>query len=261
MGEVIVYKERQLGGRWQGLTSVVGLLLAASVLCAVCGGLWFFERYISGEAKAVNTSETESHSTVTFIIDPGHGGIDSGAVSADGTVEKELNLAVAKKLAELMRVSGIDFVMTREDDRMLVDDSIKDKRKMHDLKNRLAVANDIVASGGEAVLISIHMNKFSSPKYSGLQVWYSDNEQSASIASDVQSYSRTWLAPDNDRQTKRATSSIYILDRASMPAILVECGFLSNPDECANLKTNGYQCKLAAVIFAALSGYVTNSTQ
>lgn len=205
------------------------------------------------DTEAANINAGVKAPGVTFVIDAGHGGIDGGAVTADGTPEKELNLAVASRLSSLMRIAGADVIMTRTDDRMLVSDDVKQKRKMHDLKNRLAIVNDASEKSGGAVLISIHMNKFSSPKYSGLQVWYSGNvPESKNLAEAVQSAAKTYLAPDNNRTVKEATSAIYLLDRAQVPAILIECGFLSNEEECARLKTAEYQTALAAVIFAAV---------
>ena len=186
---------------------------------------------------------------VTIIIDAGHGGMDGGTQSRDGILEKDINLAVANKLYELCRLAGIDCRMTRTDDNMLVSDDIKQKRKMHDLKNRAAITSEYE----NPIFVSIHMNSYPDSRYSGLQVWYSKNdERSRSFASYVQSYAAGYLDPANTRVIKPATSAIYLLDRLTVPAILIECGFLSNPDESARLATDDYQTKLALVIFTAL---------
>ena len=103
------------------------------------------------------------------------------------------------------------------------------------------------------------MNKFTSEKYSGLQVWYSGNDgESQKLANFVQGYARTWLDTGNTREIKRATSAIYILDRIKTPAILIECGFLSNAEECRMLGTEEYQTKLAMTVFSALCDYLGN---
>lgn len=239
---------------------LAGIIFTAAVvlMCAACAITYAIARFTSGDASAVN-AVSERVALPMIVIDAGHGGIDGGAVGADGSLEKEINLAVAKKLASLCNLSGIDCVLTRNDDRMLVDDSVTSRRKMHDLKNRLAVVDGLCESGRDVIFVSIHMNNFPSPKYSGLQVWYSKNNSlSSELAAYVQSYARTWLDTSNTRQTKAATSAIYLLDRATVPAILVECGFLSNPDECARLGSDEYRTKLAVTIYAAVCDYLKN---
>lgn len=237
-----------------GLKFTVVILL----LCAACALCYTISRFMSGDSAAAG-GYTEERKLPVIVIDAGHGGIDSGAVGVDGSLEKEINLVVAERIAKLCRLSGVECVMTRTEDHMLADESMKSRRKMTDLKNRLAVVNGITESGGEALLVSIHMNNFSSPKYSGLQVWYSPNtDESAQLASYVQSYARTWLDSRNTREIKRATSAIYMLERASVPSVLVECGFMSNPEECALLSSEEYRTKLAVTIFSALCDYLGN---
>ncbi len=231
--------------------------LIVLVMCAVCLIGFVVAKFMSGESMAV-TEPMETELPIV-VIDAGHGGMDSGAVGIDGSLEKDINLAVAERISALCRLSGIECVMTRTEDIMLVGQDVKSHRKMHDLKNRLAVVNEITESGREAVLMSVHMNKFTSEKYSGLQVWYSgNNEKSSQLASFVQGYARTWLDTENTREIKRATSAIYILDRAKVPAILIECGFLSNAAECKRLGTSEYQSRVALTVFSALCDYLEN---
>ena len=100
------------------------------------------------------------------------------------------------------------------------------------------------------------MNNFPDKRYSGLQVWYSKNdESSASLAANIQTFAKTFLDPRNERETKRADSAIFVLDRLKVPAVLVECGFMSNPEECLKLADGDYQTKLAMVIFAAVVSF------
>ena len=225
----------------------LGFVFVTLLLVAACGLLLLITHFFDkGESRAASQ---DSISGVTIIIDAGHGGMDGGTQSRDGILEKDINLAVANKLYTLCRLAGIDCRMTRSDDNMLVSDDIKQKRKMHDLKNRAAIVNEYE----NPVFVSIHMNSYPDSRYSGLQVWYSKNdERSRSLASYVQSYAAGYLDPANTRVIKPATSSIYLLDRLQVPAILIECGFLSNESESALLASDDYQTKLAIVIFAAL---------
>ncbi len=258
MRDVVPYKGRGGEARYSGViiaaARFVGMVL---ILCAVCAFTYFLWRFMAGD-ESVPASGVGAQSGPIIVIDAGHGGIDSGAVAADGTEEKNLNLSIAQKLAALCSAAGIECVQTRTGDFMLVDESVTSHRKMHDLKNRLGVATEIKDSGREVILVSIHMNKFTSPKYSGLQVWYSKNdESSAGMASYIQGYAKTWLDSGNNRETKGATSSIYLLDRADFTAVLVECGFLSNVAECEKLKTEKYQKEVAMTVFSALCEYLS----
>ncbi len=255
--EVVAYKggkQKEGGvGVFSTAARFVGMTL---ILCAVCAFTYFLWRFMAGE-KTIPTSVHGAEREAIIVIDAGHGGIDSGAVAPDGTEEKNLNLAIAKKIAALCSAADIECVRTRNGDFMLVGEDVTSHRKMHDLKNRLKVAAEIKESGREVILISIHMNKFTSPKYSGLQVWYSKNDESSPrLASYIQGYAKTWLDSNNNRETKAATSAIYLLDRAEFPAVLVECGFLSNVEECRKLKTEEYQKEVALTVFSALCEYL-----
>lgn len=258
MKEIIVYNEELKKNRKSRLPAAIGFTVAVALLCAVCVLTRLVLFWTSDEEASVPVIESEVRTKYpVVVIDAGHGGIDGGAVGIDGSVEKNINLAVSKRLEAICRLAGLDCVMTRTEDRMLADESLKKHRKMHDLKNRLAVVDSVTGSGGEAVLISVHMNNFSSPKYSGLQVWYSkNNSKSMELARSVQGYAKTWLDGGNNREIKPATSAIYMLERAEVPAVLVECGFMSNPEECEKLNTASYQTSLATVIFSALCSYL-----
>ena len=190
-----------------------------------------------------------SLSDSVVLIDPGHGGFDGGTTAEDGTIEKHLNLAVALCLRDLLMVCGVPVVMTRDTDIGLDEDasaSIRN-RKVSDMKNRLALyeAADVV--------ISIHQNYFAQPQYSGTQLFYSKNNgDSAVLAEEIRRMVVGWTQPQNTRELKAAGESIYLLHRTSTPAVLVECGFLSHPEEREKLKTPAYQQQLA---FAILAGY------
>lgn len=235
----------------RGAAAAAALTLAAAMLTAICLGLAAVAAFFAGD-RPVSAAAPAAEVLPVIVIDAGHGGMDSGAVGVDGSLEKELNLAVAEKLAAICRIAGIDCVMTRTEDVMLVPDSVTEHRKMHDLRARLDAVRAVTDGGREAMLVSIHMNKFTDARYSGLQVWHAADDVSRMTAARVQGYARTFLDPANTREIKRTTSAIYILAHAETPAILVECGFLSNAAECQKLETDAYRTQLAMTIFAAL---------
>ena len=194
----------------------------------------------------------------TIIIDAGHGGEDAGAIAPDGTLEKDLNLEISRMVYALCILNGIDAKMTRDSDTLLYNyyddlENYTGKKKIYDLKNRLKITE------GESnpIYIGIHMNKFSQAKYSGAQIYYSDNNSlSKDLATNLSSKIKEYLQPQNKRQIKRADSSIYILKNISSPAILIECGFLSNENELRLLKSEEYKAKLALTIFAGICDYI-----
>ena len=196
---------------------------------------------------------------ITVIIDAGHGGEDGGAVGKDGKSEKELNLSIAETLCDMLRACGINTVMTRTDDRLLYDRNVdyKGRKKSLDLRARL----DIEKSIPNSVFVSIHMNAFPSEKESGLQVWYSKNAPgSRDLASNIQTLIKDNLQAENKRKIKAADSSIYLLNRAEDCAVLIECGFLSNPEECKKLSDEDYRKALSFVICLAIREYCENNS-
>ncbi len=231
---------------------IMGGFLLVSAVCAAAAGMFLLSTLQLQERRsaAVNTEE----STPVIVIDAGHGGEDGGASGADGTVEKDLNLTVAQILAEMLSFAGYDVRMTRTDDRMLYDlygdlNDYTGHKKTYDLRNRLRFAGEADAD----LFISIHMNKFPQPQYSGLQVYYAAAEGSRRVADAVQNAVRTYLQPDNDRQTKKAGTSIYLLHRIDIPAVLIECGFLSSEEELSRLKDAEYRRALALCIACAVT--------
>lgn len=186
-----------------------------------------------------------------ILIDPGHGGADGGAVAADGTAEKELNLAVSLPLRDLLVVMGYAVDMTRTDDVMIcTEGTTLRERKVSDMRNRLAMAQQA------ELTVSIHQNKFTQSQYDGTQIFYSGNtEDSRVLAESVRDWVVAWLQPENTRELKRGTSDIYLLAQTTRPMILVECGFLSNEAELARLKEPTYQRQMAFAIAAGVMTY------
>ena len=202
-------------------------------------------------------TDASARGDITIVIDAGHGGEDGGC-EGNGLVEKNLNLDIALKLAELLRGTGVNVVLTRDTDVLLYDinSDYKGQKKAQDVRKRLEIAS----SQENPVLVSIHMNYFAQTKYSGLQVWYSKNDaRSRNLAGLVQSGMKSTLQPNNKRAIKEATSSIFLLHNATFPAILVECGFLSNPEEARMLSDADYRQKIAKVIFDAIMQYISQN--
>ena len=190
----------------------------------------------------------------TIIIDAGHGGEDCGAIGQNGSYEKDLNLEIAFTLGEMLSEKGYAVVYTRTEDKLLYTDeqNIKGIRKISDLKNRCKIAKDFP----DSVFISIHMNSYTDPKYSGLHVYYSENNDSSrALASKVQSSVINTLQKENNRTIKPG-KSIYVLENIENTAILIECGFLSNPEECEKLSQKEYQKKLCFSILCGMIEYM-----
>lgn len=187
-----------------------------------------------------------------IVIDAGHGGADGGASAYDGTLEKTVNLAVALPLADLLTVMGYRVETTRTDDRMIhTEGETLRERKISDMKQRLALVN------AADLTVSIHQNHFSQEKYSGAQVFYSGNTpESPLLAESVRTHVVSMLQPNNTRELKKGTADVYLLHRATRPAVLVECGFLSNKNELEKLKNTDYQRQLAFAVAAGVMVYL-----
>lgn len=187
----------------------------------------------------------------TVILDAGHGGEDGGAVSAAGDFEKDLNLSICKQMEVMLKSNGIKTVMTRTEDVLLYDKNADyhGRKKALDLLARRKIGEKYP----EGVFVSIHMNAYPLSKYHGLQVWYSPNHSASfDLATGIQSTVASRLQPGNERQVKAAGSNIYLLHHLNTPALLVECGFLSNPEEAERLKNADYQKQLAFLITLSL---------
>ena len=199
-----------------------------------------------GARQAMSDSGTR-----TVVIDPGHGGEDPGCVS--GThIEKTINLSVALYLADFMKLSEAETVLTRSDDHLLYYEGQENRKKFYDLRNRL----DIAQNAENGVYVGIHVNKFPVSKYKGLQTFYSDNvAQSAELARLVQEASKL-IDGENTRNIKPDGNTIFILEQIKVPAILIECGFISNKEEANRLEDAGYQKRLAFAIFCGIERWL-----
>ena len=201
----------------------------------------------------VSVSSENVKSMPTIVIDAGHGGEDGGAVSESGVLEKDINLSIANDTSALFYLLGFDVTQTRKTDIALDngEDTIR-KRKVSDMKKRLEIFN----SSEENTIISIHQNKFLESKYHGTQIFYSPhNPKSKQLADSIKYSVKGLLQPDNERECKKADSGIYLLKNTNNPAVIVECGFISNEEECKNLLDSQYQKQMAFSITAGFLSY------
>lgn len=190
-----------------------------------------------------------------IIIDAGHGGEDGGTVSSSGIIEKDINLNIALKICRILDLYGFETVMIRSDDRLIYDSdcsSIREK-KVSDIHNRMSV----VERYPNSIFLSIHQNHFDQSKYCGAQVFYSKNNAASKIIAEcIQSSIVSKLQPENTRLVKPSGSEIYLLYHAKSPAVMVECGFLSNGAEAQLLNDNEYQTKMAVAIIQGVFTYL-----
>jgi N-acetylmuramoyl-L-alanine amidase CwlD len=188
-----------------------------------------------------------------ILIDPGHGGIDGGAVSKSGIMEKDINLKISLNLRDKLIKEGFKVIMTREEDKGLYEDQGRiRKKKIEDLNNRCKIKNESKCD----MFVSIHLNAFPESKYYGAQVWYSRNRYSQKLAKIIQDNLRNDLDASNNRKEKPALDSYKVLrNNDDMPSVLVECGFLSNILEEEKLKDDEYQSKIADSIVKSIKSY------
>ena len=189
----------------------------------------------------------------TLVIDAGHGGLDGGASAADGTLESAINLEIAQRLSLLAKLCGVPTIMTRTSETLDYPDenATIHAKKVWDQKTRVELIN----STENAVLISIHQNKYPDARPNGTEVLYAKTEGSRELAELAHANLIECLNPENRRVAAPISDSIYLMKQVECTAILVECGFLSNPAEAAKLKTGEYQTGLAAVLIASYLQY------
>lgn len=189
-----------------------------------------------------------------ILIDPGHGGIDGGASAKDGTPEKDINLNIGVLLGANLKSLGYKVEYTRtEDNGLYVDGKSVREKKIEDLSNRVKLKETTNCD----IFISIHLNTFPQTSCKGAQVWYSNYKDSSELGNLVQSSLKDMLNPSNKREAKAAGTQYKVLrEKDIMPGIIVECGFLSNVEECELLKTDEYQMKVANAIAEGVRKYL-----
>ncbi len=227
----------------------IHIVIMLVCISALMISVFIFKPYITDKTASVFSTPLGNK---VVIVDPGHGGIDAGA-SANGAMEKELNLEIAKILQEYLEESGAVAMLTRTTDSNTADPT-RDKKvsqKMSDLKERKNDINEFSAD----MFISIHMNKFSQSKYRGAQVFYTKNsEESKLLGETIQQTIKETLNDGNTRAAK-PTDKIYVIKDNEIPSALIECGFLSNSEEAKLLKDKDYQRKVAWGIYLGIVKY------
>lgn len=226
------------------LIPIYGLILCMLIITAVTGSY----------AVTTISENAPIKGRQCVIIDAGHGGVDGGATSCTGVLESNINLQIAQRLEDVMHLLGSKTVMIRTTDCSVYTEgeSIAAK-KVSDLKQRVKIANET----DNAFLISIHQNYFSDQRYSGAQVFYPRTTGSDAFARNLQESFIKTLNPGSKRQAKKA-DGVYLLNNIRCPGVLVECGFLSNPQEEANLRSKDYQLQICCVIASTYSKYLYN---
>lgn len=230
---------RKKWAAWMGL--IIGVLLLLAIIQFV-------------EYETVMTMNLPA-TTKVIIIDPGHGGIDPGAVGKDGTLEKDINLNIGLYLREYLEQSGAYVIMTREKDKGLYSEGSKNKKR-EDLEKR----KEIVLNSNGDLFISIHLNSFSQSRYNGAQTFYpQDNLLGKELGQILQEELIKSLDKENNR-VPLPRENIYILRDQILPSVLVECGFLSNPQELKKLRDKSYQKKIAWAIYVGIQRYFSEAS-
>ncbi|MDR1753652.1 MAG: N-acetylmuramoyl-L-alanine amidase [Eubacterium sp.] len=216
-----------------------------------CFLLVFFASVRNSDDIPVNANENKLK---TIVLDAGHGGEDPGCVGLNGELEKEINLKIVKNLEEILLFSGFNVVLTRNEDISIHDNGITGLRnqKVSDMQNR----KKIVDSYPDSIFLSIHQNQFTSPQIFGAQMFYSENsEDNLKLAQTLQKNFRD-LDQDNNREVKIIDNGLYLFKNSVQPSVLIECGFLSNPKDVANLGNNEYQKMVSFTIYKSLLEYI-----
>lgn len=217
--------------------------------------LSIFSYTITINTKTKNTISTSSLPVTNkvIVLDGGHGKPDSGAASNSGTTEEAINLSITKKVQSLLEQSGSTVILTRSDENGIYDadaSSLRQK-KVTDIKNRVKIGNNSSAD----IFVSIHLNKIEQQQYYGWQTFFKNgNEQSKKLATNIQNSLNNSMQKENKRVPLKITGK-YIVDHVEIPTTIVECGFLSNPEEERQLQEEAYQSRLAWGIYTGIMDY------
>ena len=221
------------------------------VVSLFLGAAWFGSR-----AVTVMAQREAAQQRMVIVIDAGHGGEDGGAVSCTGVLEKEINLEISLRLNDLFHLLGYRTKMIRKTDISVytAGNSVA-QRKASDLKARVQAVED----SESPILVSIHQNLFPDARYSGAQVFYDPAGEGQALAETMQSAFRDTLNPGSRREIKKA-NGIYLMEHVVCPAVLIECGFLSNPVEESRLRSAKYQKNICVIIAAETAKFLDCQT-
>ena len=226
------------------LKKIMELIFALAVLAGLLFAGDKVRTYVSVQQENVRRN--------LVVLDPGHGGRDPGKVGAQGEQEKDINLAISLKVKERLEKDGMEVVMTREKDVMLADGDASNK-KLEDLNNRISIINE----HQPAVAVSIHQNSYSDASVKGAQVFYFTHSDKGKQAAEAMQKELLEFDQENTRKIK-ANDTYYLLKKTEVPTVIVECGFLSCPEEAALLTDEAYQKKLAEAIAKGIESWVVN---
>lgn len=189
----------------------------------------------------------------SVVVDAGHGGMDGGGVSVNGIPEKGINLNIAQGLGDMLRLMGYEVTLTRTEDVSIHDEGIEGLKaqKLSDMENRLKLFNT-----PDSVCVSIHQNRFTDPKYNGAQMfYYRGAPEGQALAESLKARITGYLQPENGRETKPMDDELYLLCNCENPAVMAECGFISNPEEAALLEQQPYQQEMSFAIMAGINDF------
>ena len=227
------------------------VLVLSSVFLSILVFMFSFDS--SKENSSYISTVSLPVSGKTIVVDAGHGVPDEGAESSNGTTEAETNLKIALKLQNLLEQSGCTVILTRSDENAIydIDSKTLKQKKVSDIRNRVKIGNESSAD----VFVSIHLNKIPQPQYDGWQTFYKEgSEEGAKLAKSIQSNLNEAIQKENNRIAK-TIDNIYIIKKVEIPTTIVECGFLSNPEEEKHLLQDDYQNKLAWGIYNGIIDY------
>lgn len=231
------------------ITTKIHIALFVLAFAAIVKGAFEFSSVLEP-----NVTE-KKEGTVTVVIDAGHGGNDPGKVGVNGALEKDINLAIALKLQEYLEGQGVNVVMTRTEDKGLYEESDSNK-KVRDMKNRLA----IIEEARPVIAVSIHQNSYPDASVSGVQVFYYKNSAKGKEAAEImQKQLISTLKPRKERAAKD-NNSYYLLKKTSVPLVIVECAFMSNPAEAELLTHDDYQERVAWSIYMGIMQYINSKS-
>lgn len=217
-----------------------------AILILVITGLVILNQNLTQQVASEKISVRKN----TVIIDAGHGGSDPGKVGAGDILEKDINLAIAKKVEDLLKKEKIKVIMTREEDRMLTGDADSGS-KAQDMKERVELINKELPQ----IAVSIHQNSYQDVSVHGAQVFYYSGSEEGERAAGIMQEALLAFDAENSRQPK-ANDTYYLLRRTQVPTIIVECGFLSNPEEAQRLSLDEYQEKVAEAICQGILQFI-----
>lgn len=205
--------------------------------------------------ERASSSRVEGKVKKTVVIDAGHGGNDPGKIGVDDSLEKDINLIIAKKVQTILRQQDVEVVMTRESDQGLYEEQTSNK-KVQDMKNRCTLINDTKPG----CVVSIHQNSYHEEYVKGAQVfYYGSSEEGRRLAEILQEKLISYADPENHRQAK-ANESYYLLKKTAVPIVIVECGFLSNWEEAKKLQDDTYQNKIAWAVAMGILSYLEDGS-